>query len=184
MWKEMQVGDRLYKAVPFTVTGDYGGDGAVGEANQQVLVSRYEAEEVMYGDEPKGGKPLIVVIADYGSAQVLMDTGHQDYEEVLRELREDPVLDDDVLFRIEDEWACRAAEDDLIIDLKLLLEFDHPEAWRTLNRLYTHDRQAYLGVIWTAAGLTFTEPVMEFSGAYWDADRLVGGVLEQLEQEA
>ena len=160
------------------VTGDYGGAGAVGEANMRSIFEaageEWDTQEVSWRewdradnmrqweeDEPITA-PVVVVYYAYNGRQVWVRRDVEELSELVDGLEDYPLIDDDMHSSVMMEREDEAWESWVRSDLERLTGLDLDD----YNAEDVHN--AYL----EAMDATNTYPVDEHSGVYIDVERI------------
>lgn len=130
----LNIGNRTFAALPACSFGDYGGDGSVGLANIRYLREQFADRMVVdsfdswfpdgtpktvyvnreWVDRPESdfdGVSLIVLEGSYNSESAYLDIDCDEYQDIAGALDNYPVLDDELVYKIESDW-----EDDALVE--------------------------------------------------------------------
>lgn len=139
------VDGRTYRELPSCVTGDYVGDGDVGEANQRTLmkefdgrweywfIARFEddADGVLHPREGSGVSAqadMIIVGYAFNSKSVFLAEDTDEFDDIFGALENYPLLDDSEHSEVENEWLLEAFQDwihsDLIREIRRITDDD------------------------------------------------------------
>lgn len=196
---ELIVDGRTYRELPNCTTGDYVGDGSVGEANQRTLrkefdgrweywfIARFEndANGVLHPQEDSGVSSqadMIIVGYDFSGQSVFLAEGTDEFDDIFGALENYPLLDDSECLRVENEWLLEAFQDwihrDLIREIRritddyTLSEEEADNIDEEIERIDDLPLDVAYEIFHQACGEAGEYPIFDYNSAYINVEKV------------
>lgn len=195
------IGARIFERLDACDYGDYGRNDALGLANVEALSEQFSDRMMTdhYSEYSADGTPsqiyrissqtwidrplsdyenvdLIILEGSYGNKSAYLATDCEEYSDIVAGLENYPVIDEDILLRIEMEWKDEAVET-AVSDMHRELRKHGGRAediWQEMSQEQCET------MIRDAMEKTNTYAESELSGSYLDLDRIAPHIAEVL----